>query len=56
MTYLNSESFDFNNQKWLAERYTNITKKDFPIFYKQLEKFETDITSNKIRYLVFNTQ
>ena len=44
---LDPESFDYNNLKWLAKRYTNIINNDFPIFYKQLEKFENDIFSNK---------
>ena len=44
---LDPESFDFNNWKWLAERYTNIINNEFPIFYKQLEKFENEIISNK---------
>ena len=44
---LNPESFNFINWKWLAERYTNITQNDFPIFYKQLEKFEKEIPLNK---------
>ena len=31
---LDTENFDFNNWKWLAESYINITNNEFLMFYK----------------------
>ena len=48
LSCLNPGSFSFNSWKMLADRYTNIIKPDkFNIFYKELQKFEIDLDSNK---------